>query len=286
MWGKRKSVQLICSFLHNPYLAGFWQKSIYKGGVKNFCFPGLNCYSCPSAIGSCPIGAFQSVVNGFKYQFSFYVAGFILLFGAIAGRFICGWICPFGLYQELLYKIPLAKKRLYKPLLLGKYLILLIFVLILPIFLHNQFGLGTPAFCKAICPAGFLEAGIPALFIFPSLQSLIGKAFYLKLTIFLLVTSFCVSHYRFFCRVACPLGALYAVSNKFSCLQIGFDKDLCINCGKCQQVCRMEVDIRRNQKDLECIRCGDCLKICPTNALKFTSVLAKKENIANASQAK
>lgn len=258
--------------MHNLHLTGFWQKTIYKGSFKHVCLPGLNCYSCPSAIGSCPLGAFQSAVTGFRYRFSFYATGFVLLFGAIAGRFICGWICPFGLYQELLYKIPLAKKRLYKPLLLGKYLILLIFVLILPIFLHNEFGIGKPAFCKAVCPAGFLEAGIPALFIFPSLRSLIGVAFYLKMSIFLLTSALSTRYYRFFCRVVCPLGALYAVSNKFSFLQIRFSEDLCVSCGKCKQVCKMEIDIRENQQDLECIRCGECIKICPTEALKFSSI--------------
>ncbi len=276
MRASRKFFQVVFAFLQNIYLAGFWKRTIYKGEIKNICVPGLNCYSCPAAIGSCPIGAFQSVVTSLRYNFSFYASGFVLLFGAIAGRFICGWICPFGLYQELVYKIPLAKKRLYKPLRYAKYLVLLIFVIVLPTFVHNEFGIGQPAFCKVICPAGFLEAGVPVLLLFPSLQSLIGVAFYIKLTFFVFISGFSVIHYRFFCRTICPLGALYSISNKFSFLQIRFDKDLCVDCGKCEKTCKMEINIRKNQQDLECIRCGDCLKICPTNALKFGAILPQK----------
>ncbi len=284
MSAKRSIIQTVFAFLHNLYLVGFWQGSLYRGNFKKICVPGLNCYSCPGATGSCPIGAFQSVVTGVKYHFSFYATGFILLFGSIAGRFICGWICPFGLYQDLLYKIPTLKKKLYKPLLWGKYFVFLVFVLILPIFLSNEFSIGNPAFCKLICPAGFLEAGVPALFIFPSLQGLIGTLFYIKLTFFLLFTTTSTIYYRFFCRAICPLGALYSFSNRFSFLQISFDKNSCINCGKCEKICKMEIEIRKNQQNLECIRCGDCIHICPTNALRFGSVFC--QNITKANRTK
>ncbi len=278
---RRGFVQTIFAFLHNSYLLGFWQRSLYRGGLKKVCVPGLNCYSCPGAVGSCPIGAFQSVVTGVKHHFSFYVAGFVLLFGTIAGRFICGWICPFGLYQDLLYKIPTLKKRLYKLLLWGKYFVLLVFVLILPIFLSNDFGIGNPAFCKLICPAGFMEAGIPAVFIFPSLQGLIGTLFYIKLSFFVFFTGLSTVYYRFFCRAICPLGALYSLSNRFSFLQIAFDESLCIDCGKCERACKMEIDIKENQQNLECIRCKECVEVCPTNALRFGTLFCQKITEAN-----
>ena len=58
-----------------------------------------------------PIGSLQAVLGSRDYKFSFYVVGFLLFFGSIFGRFVCGWLCPFGLVQDLLYKIPLFKKR-------------------------------------------------------------------------------------------------------------------------------------------------------------------------------
>ncbi len=279
MSDRRTVVQIFFALLQNLHLKGFFTKLIYKGSFKKVCVPGLNCYSCPAATGSCPIGAFQSVVTNFKYSFSFYASGFILLFGGILGRAICGWVCPFGLYQDLLYKIPSAKSKLNKKLSYFKYLILLIFVIILPIFWQDEFGLSNPTFCKYICPAGTLEAGIPLLFLIPNLQRLIGVLFYFKVSLLVMFSLLSIRYYRFFCKTVCPLGALYALTNKISFLQIDFSQSKCIDCHKCESVCKMDIDIRENQKNFECIRCGDCVKSCPTGALKFATPFTAKRTV-------
>ena len=89
---------------------GFFQGKIYQGPSKKICLPGLNCYSCPGAVASCPIGSLQAVISSRNFKFSFYVVGFMVFIGAIFGRFVCGWLCPFGLLQDLLHKIPFPKK--------------------------------------------------------------------------------------------------------------------------------------------------------------------------------
>lgn len=58
----RLFVQISFSAITNGYLTGFLKGKIYTGNIKTFCVPGLNCYSCPGALGSCPIGAFQAVL--------------------------------------------------------------------------------------------------------------------------------------------------------------------------------------------------------------------------------
>ena len=73
---------------------------------------GLNCYSCPGAVGSCPIGSLQSSI-GSKYKISLYVAGLLIFVGALFGRFICGWMCPFGLVQEMLQSLSKAAKPVF-----------------------------------------------------------------------------------------------------------------------------------------------------------------------------
>ena len=80
-------------------------------------------------------GALQAVIGSSKFKFSYYITGFLILLGVLLGRFICGFLCPFGWFQELLYKIPFKKfstKKL-KPLRYIKYGVLLIFVILLPL---------------------------------------------------------------------------------------------------------------------------------------------------------
>ena len=104
---KRKVIQIISTFLYNPNIFNFFEGKIYKGNAKSVCVPGLNCYSCPGAIGSCPLGSLQNSIANPLLKFPFYILGLLLLFGILLGRTICGFLCPFGLIQELLYKIPI-----------------------------------------------------------------------------------------------------------------------------------------------------------------------------------
>ena len=112
-----------------------------------------SCYSCPAETGACPIGAFQAVVGSSRFKFSYYITGFFILLGVTLGRFICGFLCPFGWFQDLLHKIPGKKfstARL-KPLRYLKYIILVVFVILLPMLISNSIGMGDPFFCKYIC---------------------------------------------------------------------------------------------------------------------------------------
>ena len=153
-------IQAAATLLTNIHLPNFFKGGIYQGKGKSVCVPGLNCYSCPAASGACPIGAFQAVVGSSKFRFSYYITGILILLGVLLGRFICGFLCPFGWLQELLHKIPgkkLSTKKL-KPLTYLKYVILLLAVVLLPALIVNDVGMGDPYFCKYICPQGVLEA--------------------------------------------------------------------------------------------------------------------------------
>ena len=109
--GIRLWIQIIFAALTNGYVNGFLQSKIYTGPTKAICVPGLNCYSCPGALGACPIGSLQAVIGSRNYQFSFYVIGILVAVGAFCGRFVCGFLCPFGLVQDLLHKIPVPKLK-------------------------------------------------------------------------------------------------------------------------------------------------------------------------------
>lgn len=228
---------------------------IYKGPLKGVCVPGLNCYSCPGALFSCPLGSLQAILAGWEYSFSFYVTGLLLGFGAIFGRFICGFLCPFGLIQELLHKIPLFKnKRIIKIpkfFLYIKYVILAVFVVALPVFAKGEFGVGYPAFCKFLCPAGTIEAGLPLLAGSEGLRKAAAGLFLWKALLSAAVVVGCIAVYRLFCRVLCPLGAFYSLFNKISLLRIDPDETR-------GALCKMGLNPRREVNSLECIRCGDC----------------------------
>ena len=264
-------VQGGAALLSNLHLPNFLRGGIYQGKGKAVCVPGLNCYSCPAASGACPIGAFQAVVGSSKFSFSYYVTGFLLLLGVLLGRFICGFLCPFGWFQELLHKLPtrkLSTKRL-KPLTYIKYAVLLLAVVLLPALITNDVGMGDPFFCKYLCPQGVLEGAIPLAAVNSGIRSALGTLFSWKLGILITVIVLSVLFYRPFCKWLCPLGAFYALMNRVSLFGMKVDKHKCVSCGKCAKACKMDVDVTKNPDHTECIRCGMCIRACPTKAVSF-----------------
>lgn len=280
-------IQAGATLLTNIHLPNFFRGGIYQGKGKSVCVPGLNCYSCPAASGACPIGSFQAVVGSSKFGFSYYITGFLILLGVLLGRFICGFLCPFGWLQELLHKIPskkLSTKKL-KPLTYLKYIILLLAVVLLPALAVNDVGMGDPFFCKYICPQGVLEGAIPLSLVNEGIRAALGTLFVQKLFILIVVVALSILFYRPFCKWICPLGAFYALLNKISLLEIKMDEQKCVSCGKCAASCKMDVDVRKTPNHAECIRCGKCITACPADALcfhyGFGSSRKKKEQQTN-----
>ncbi len=273
----RLGVQLLFTIITNGYMYGFLNGKIYQGSLKYVCMPGLNCYSCPGAIASCPIGALQALLNQRGFQLPFGVLGFLFLFGSLLGRFVCGWLCPFGLVQDLLHKIPVFKKRKRLPfhhvLKYGKYVVLILFVGIGSAFLFGGFA-KVPAFCKYICPSGTLFGALPLLTANESLRSQIGGLFFWKASLMLFILFLSVKCYRPFCQYLCPLGAIYGLFNRFSLVQIHWEKDKCVSCGACERACPVALSKMEISHSAECIRCGRCVEACPEKCLHFSSASA------------
>lgn len=279
----RCGIQFLATLLTNIHLPNFFKGKIYQGSGKTVCVPGLNCYSCPGAAGSCPIGALQAVVGSSKFRFSYYITGFLILLGVLLGRFICGFLCPFGWFQDLLHKIPGKKfstKKL-RPLRYIKYAVLLIMVLILPAVITNSAGMGNPFFCKYLCPQGVLEGAIPLALADSGIRSALGSLFAWKSVVLITVIILSILFYRPFCKWICPLGAFYSLFNRVSLFQMQVDESKCISCGKCQKACKMDVDVTQSPNHPECIRCGACIHACPTQAVcyhyGFTTNKTKQE---------
>lgn len=274
----RLAVQLCFTAVTNGYVQGFVTGRIFSGPSKAYCVPGLNCYSCPGALGACPLGSLQAVLGNRNYRFAAYVLGFLMIVGALFGRFVCGWLCPFGLIQDLLYKIPFVKKLRTLPgdrfLRWLKYVLLVAFVILLPLFAVDAVGQGAPWFCKWICPSGTLLGGWPLAFLNEGLRSALGVLFAWKSALLILIILLSILVYRPFCRYLCPLGAIYGLFNPVALYRFRVDGEKCTSCGACQKVCKLDIPVWKRPNSVECIRCGACLDACPHQAL--VSTLARK----------
>lgn len=405
--------QIISAILLNAYVLSYLQhKVIYTGVLKMVPQPVLNCYGGPLSVFACPIGSFQQIIG--IHQIPWLPIGVFLLVGIVVGRMACGWVCPFGLWQDLLNKIPLDRGRkswlsftlialigalvaagltailktqwwrvflygwlpftlvalLFSRLgnrdipakmwlggfvasiglallvwlrlgasfgvvvgvvamvllsLTGRWfaaiaaaiaalfvvligptfhlgplagpalaivcavalaaIVLLLdrvaevtlpatflkFAFLLIVALVVAYKTGEPWFCK-LCPQGTLEAGIPLVLWDPQggLRNLVGWLYFVKIGILLLVVLASISIKRPFCRLICPIGALYSVFNKFSLMHLKVSAT-CKTCERCTKVCPMDIEVHRNANQLECIRCLECKYACmPKNVqVKF-----------------
>lgn len=275
----RLQFQIIYTIVTNGYVYGFLNGKIYKGPLKYACVPGLNCYSCPGALGSCPLGALQNALAQRRIEVPFAVLGFLFVFGSIFGRFVCGWMCPFGFFQDLLHKIPLFRKwkRLpgHKVLKYGKYVMLLGLVILGSSILFTGFA-KVPAFCKYVCPSGTLMGALPLMLADANLRAQTGGLFGWKLAVLIVLTVLSVKVYRPFCQYLCPLGAIYGWFNRCSLVQVQWEKEKCISCMNCQKACPVDLKPEEISVSPECIKCGKCTQVCPTDCIHMMQKKGKE----------
>lgn len=256
----RRSVQLFSALALNSHLT--WHVT------RGIPCPALNCYACPVAAFACPIGSIQHFLGSTK--FPFYVLGAVALVGALIGRGSCGWFCPFGLLQELLYKLPVPKLRVRNRFNWTRYAVLALLVVLVPLLT------GEPWFCK-LCPAGTLEAGIPIMLLTPWMRSLIGVLYWIKLAILGILLVWMSVTPRPFCRWLCPLGALWSPFNPVSSLRLAVRQDACVRCNRCQEVCPVELRVYEAPSSGECVRCLECVRVCPVGCITVESLTLARQ---------
>lgn len=301
----RRAFQAASFLIFNSFWPNLFKGTIYAGPLKAVCMPGLNCYSCPMALTACPIGSLQAILTSPQVwrfvgrasvpgspwylmpesMILFYVIGFIGVIGSSVGRMACGWLCPFGLLQDLMYKIPSPKFRIPGSWRYMKYCMLIVLVILLPLLLKPSLfsdseGYGQPWFCKLFCPAGTLQAGVPLVVqseVSGQSRYELGFIFFFKLSILMAFLIWMVLTKRPFCRTACPLGAIWGLFNRVSVCQLRIDRVRCKECGNCQRICPTDVEIYEAPQHADCIRCLECVKVCPEGCISFGSVAEKLE---------
>jgi len=238
--------------------------------LHNVCGPVFHCYACPLATFACPIGVIAQF--GAIHIFPFAAVGFLVVLGALFGSLICGWVCPFGLLQDLAANVPTAKFSLPKWTGYLRYVVLIGTVLAIPYF----FGESHPLFICRVCPAGALEKAVPDM----AQQAIAGQQTVwpnaLKLAILglFLVAIFFVK--RPWCRILCPLGAIFSLFNRISAFFIRFNVDKCTNCLQCHKFCKYNIEPEKSPNDLRCIRCLECTR-CNFDALNFASTFERRQ---------
>lgn len=229
--------------------------------AKWFCNPVLACHSCALSWFACPIGVFVHF-SGYR-MFPFLALGTVALFGVLLGRLLCGWVCPFGFLQDLLYRIRSPKIRLPRWTNAIKYIVLLVTVVAIP-FVFGE--LTMYSYCR-LCPASALEVTVPRVVTMG--MAAISPMVVVKLAILAGVLALCVISTRGFCRLLCPIGAILAPFNLFSFWRVRAPGGRCISCQACDRVCptddRPSERLTRGidpSRSPDCVTCHECARVC------------------------
>ena len=231
--------------------------------VISLILTGFYLGGCP-----CPVGAWYYLLSENKDIFGLVLLLLLIpiLFTLFRGRIFCGWMCPIGAIQELLKAesinwefAPATDKLLRK----SKYLLLIVFSL--------------ATLWKGINYWSHFEP-------FKSLFNFSGTTIRIILLVIVLAWSIVLG--RPFCRYFCPLGAILALTSRFSLTKIVPDSSKCVHCGICvKSHCCPTSAIEMNVQDknslpvidaAECIRCGKCINVCPRKVLNEISADTKK----------
>jgi len=190
---------------------------------------------------------------------------FFIVLAVVGNKLICGWACPFGALQELIYSIPLLKriKQRKVPFALTNTIRAALFAVML-LFL---FGV-----------VGGQKGMVIYHFVNPfNLFNWDFETISILLTVILaLLVSFVL--YRPFCQLICPFGFLSWIAERFSIFRIRIDRDKCTECGACIKACPLEAAEGRvysRKLPADCFSCARCLNVCPVDAIQYKSVFKK-----------
>jgi len=238
--------------------------------LHTICSPVFHCYACPWSTFACPIGVIAQF--GALHIFPFIAVGLLIAVGVLFGSLICGRVCPFGFLQDLIAKVPTPKFDLPKWAGYLRYVVLIGTVLAIPYF----FGEEHPLFICRVCPAGALEVAVPNIVGQAMAGQQIAWPNAVKLTILGLFLIAIFFMKRPWCRLLCPLGAIFSLFNRVSAFFLRFNADKCTDCERCHQLCEYGIEPEKSPNSLRCNRCLECIG-CDPGDLTLGSIFEKSQ---------
>ena len=181
----------------------------------------------------------------------------VVICSIIGNKIICGWACPFGALQELIFTFSSKIKKYKLPLYVTNSIRILFFLVALAILFGSAENARGFMLYHYISPFNlFIPYFKSALILFSVLLFLVLSLFF----------------YRPFCRFICPFGLISWVLEFISIFKIKVDPKKCIQCQKCFKSCptgAIKNKVMGKKIPQECFSCGRCLNQCPTKAIKY-----------------
>jgi ferredoxin len=190
---------------------------------------------------------------------------FFLVLALVGAKLICGWACPFGALQEIIYSLPIFRrtKKRKAPFWLTGTIRGIIFIIML-LFLFGIVG------------------GRRGLVIYHYVNpfNLFGFDFDPISILVMVIAAVIISFffYRPFCQFVCPFGLISWILERLSIFSVRIDHGTCTQCGKCIEACPLEAAKGKVNKVIlgaECFSCARCLNVCPFDAIAYTCVFTR-----------
>lgn len=202
---------------------------------------------------------FQTIILGNTKQLGAPVALAVVVLVAfvvlafVFGKAFCGYVCPIGTLQELVYHIPTKKARIKNK--------------VFPVAFRFVFFVAFIV-VALVSSAGLLKyLGVRDFFYLD-----VSSAFFYVFLALLIISPFL---YRPFCRFLCPYGVLLSLAAIKSRFKLRRNEN-CIDCKKCGEICPTNEAGRTDLKQ-ECYLCNRCKYVCPNNAIDYTRKQAAKQ---------
>ncbi len=244
------------------------------------------------------VGEAFGTIQGLIYNlvFPWLPLASIFLFAALTGRLLCGWVCPFGLVEDLLGYVKRSKRdfspQTHRSMANAKYVFLALTIMISIALAAESLSSSGPVYgtvlgpfaegsFTTLSPSDTLFAVIPKLgeHLYSNgyqdlISSISSPLLWVRLVVLVGVLAFAVYIPRSWCRYLCPQGAFLALGSRFSFLGLKRDPLKCVktSCKTCEEVCPTRVPILdlswEKFTDAECIYCLRCVMACHTKAIR------------------